>query len=236
MGDYHATYTAPHDAPSTQWDDIQRKHGNLPPAPPRATPAPWAPAPDAPRGAALLDGGASDVSDLEDEFQDDAFLEEYRAKRVAELRAAADAAARGDAVSTITAADYIVHVTHASRQGAWVVCHLFREGVGECADVDGALAEVAARAASGKDTTTPPPSFVRAPADDVTPGYPDAALPTLLVYHDGACVASLKGRADVAAPGGGRPTPASVLAALQRAAPGLLSVGGGGRGGGSDSE
>ena len=117
-----------------------------------------------------------------------------------------------------------------------MVCHLFREGVGECADVDGALAEVAARAASGKDTTTPPPSFVRAPADDVTPGYPDAALPTLLVYHDGACVASLKGRADVAAPGGGRPTPASVLAALQRAAPGLLSVGGGGRGGGSDSE
>jgi len=242
MGDYHTTYTAPPDAPSTQWDDHHRKLGNLPPVEKAAPPPARAPAPDAPRGAALLDGAASDVSDLEDEFGDDAFLEEYRAARLAELRAAA-ARAESAAVDTIAKADYLPRVTHASRGGRWVVCHLFRDGVGACADVDAALGEVARSArAAGSAAAAPAPALciVRAPADDITPGYPDAGLPTLLVYHDGACVASIKGVAAVAAPGGGRPSPASVLAALTGAAPAglrdVLGIKGGRKGEGSDSE
>ena len=77
-------------------------------------------------------------------------------------------------------------------------------------------------------------TFVRVPADDVTPGIPDAALPTLLAYSGGACVAKLTG---AAALGGVRATAEGMAAALARAAPGCLAGGRQPRGGsGSDSE
>jgi hypothetical protein len=77
MGDNHTVYARP-EGQTTQWEDIQRKRGNMAPAPPVWKPDAWAPAPDAPRGAALLDGDEEAVADLEGEFDDDRFLEEYR--------------------------------------------------------------------------------------------------------------------------------------------------------------
>jgi hypothetical protein len=77
MGDNHTTYTRI-EGTTTQWEDIQRKRGNLAPAEAVWKPDAWAPEAALPTGAALLDGDADAVSDLEGEFDDDRFLEEYR--------------------------------------------------------------------------------------------------------------------------------------------------------------
>ena len=81
MADYHFVYKDVEGA-STQWDDIQRKLGNLPPKPPAFKPPPFAPAPDAdslPKDKAWLDSKNEDeLEDLEDDLDDDRFLEEYR--------------------------------------------------------------------------------------------------------------------------------------------------------------
>jgi len=78
MADYHTTYKGP-EGESTQWEDIQRKLGNLAPKAPVWKPDAYAPEEEAPKGEALLkDKDADELSDLEDEFVDDRFMEEYR--------------------------------------------------------------------------------------------------------------------------------------------------------------
>ncbi len=69
---------------STEWDDIQRKLGNLPAKPPPSRPAPWIPAPDekeAIKDRAWLDNKTEEeLEELADDpdLDDDRFLEEYR--------------------------------------------------------------------------------------------------------------------------------------------------------------
>lgn len=81
--DYHFVYKDL-DGASTQWDDIQRKLGNLPPKPPAFKPAPFAPADDQesqPKDKAWInDKTEEELEDLEDDadLDDDRFLQEYR--------------------------------------------------------------------------------------------------------------------------------------------------------------
>lgn len=279
MGDNHTVYKNP-EGMTTQWEDIQRKRGNMAPAEPVWKPDAWAPAPDAPRGAALLDGDAEAVEDLEGEFDDDRFLEDYRCvsvclwegrrrenedqsvvpgartspsihllnsnselpstsqKRLAELRAAADAVPHPGAshLPTVTRAEYVERVTRASTTRP-VLAVLVREGGaagGPCSDAVAALASLAASPAGVGI------SAVRVEADEAASGpgrLPDAALPTLLVYQGGSAVAKLTGPAALGAAGGGRITPDSLLDAVRRAAPGVVGDGRtkGGRGGGRSS-
>ena len=83
MGDYHFVYKDVEGA-STQWDDIQRKLGNLPPKPAPFKPAPFTPADDPelrPKSNSWIDERtAEELEDLEDDadLDDDRFLEEYR--------------------------------------------------------------------------------------------------------------------------------------------------------------
>lgn len=83
MGDYHFVYKDL-DGASTQWDDLQRKHGNLPPKPPVFKPPAFAPAEDEsslPKDKSWIDRKTEDeLEDLDDDdaFDDDRFLEEYR--------------------------------------------------------------------------------------------------------------------------------------------------------------
>jgi uncharacterized membrane protein YgcG len=159
-------------------------------------------------------------------------------KRLAELRAAADAPppGAGGALPTVTRAEYVDRVTRAS-EAEPVLAVLVREAGpagGACSDAVAALAVIAGCAA-GRALTC-----VRVEADEAAAGpgrLPDAALPTLLVYHRGSAVAKLTGPAALGGGGGGRITPDSVLAAVRRAAPGVVvrgGSGGGGRGSGSD--
>lgn len=83
MANYHYVYKDVEGA-STQWDDIQRKLGNLPEKPPAFKPPPFAPAADddsKPKDKSWIDGKAEDqLEDLEDDphLDDDRFLHEYR--------------------------------------------------------------------------------------------------------------------------------------------------------------
>eukprot|EP00983_Pelagomonas_calceolata_P025657 804815-Pelagomonas_calceolata.AAC.8 len=64
----------------TEWEDLQRKYGNLPPKEEVWKPERYAPSPEIVKDKAWIDGHqeAEELSDLEDEFADDRFLEEYR--------------------------------------------------------------------------------------------------------------------------------------------------------------
>jgi len=69
---------------STEWDDIQRKLGNLPEKPPPKPTPGWVPESDrenAPKDAAWLqEKSIEELEDLEDDslMEDDRFLEQYR--------------------------------------------------------------------------------------------------------------------------------------------------------------
>lgn len=79
MGDYHFVYKDLEGA-STQWDDIQRKLGNLPEKPPAFKPPPFTPSSDdQPKDKTWIDSKTSEeLEDLEDDLDDDRFLQEYR--------------------------------------------------------------------------------------------------------------------------------------------------------------
>lgn len=78
MGDYHTYYTTGRDE-TTEWDDLQVKFGNKEKPPPKWKPDKYAPEEEVAKDEAWLDGkDEHDLSDLEDEFDDDAVLAEYR--------------------------------------------------------------------------------------------------------------------------------------------------------------
>ena len=78
MADDHTVYKGP-EGRTTQWEDIQRKMGNFPPKEPPSKPDPWTPDKGDSRDADWLDSrDEKELEDLEDEFEDDRFLEQYR--------------------------------------------------------------------------------------------------------------------------------------------------------------
>ncbi|XP_074267446.1 uncharacterized protein LOC141590784 [Silene latifolia] len=95
MADYHFVYKDLKGT-STQWDDIQRKLGNLPEKPPAFKPPDFTPADDEdslPKDKSWIDSKTHDeLEDLEDDFDDDRFLEDYRRKRLEEMKQAAKVA------------------------------------------------------------------------------------------------------------------------------------------------
>lgn len=83
MGDYHYIYKDV-EGTSTQWDDLQRKLGNLPEKPPPKPTPGWTPESDHKSGpkdrAWLEEKSVDELEDLADDpsLDDDRFLEEYR--------------------------------------------------------------------------------------------------------------------------------------------------------------
>lgn len=188
MADYHFVYKDVEGA-STQWDDIQRKLGNLPPKPPAFKPQPFTPAPDQtsiPKDKSWIDEKTEEeLEDLQDDpdLDDDRFLEDYRKKRLAEMREAAKVARFGSVIS-ITGSDFVREVSQAPPD-VWVVVILYKEGMAECALLMQCLEELAARYPSTK--------FVKIISTDCIPNYPDRNLPTLLVYNNSAVKANYVG-------------------------------------------
>ncbi|KAJ0450682.1 hypothetical protein HanHA300_Chr15g0559001 [Helianthus annuus] len=75
MGDYHFVYKDV-EGSSTQWDDIQRKLGNLPPKPPVFKPDPFTPAQDQHSKPNSIDHiTQEDLEDFEDDPDDRRFLQ-----------------------------------------------------------------------------------------------------------------------------------------------------------------
>jgi hypothetical protein len=235
MADYHTVYKG-NEEDTTEWDDIHRKLGNLPPKvrfflhatsasslsflfsshqPTQASllstsfypltqktkficnleQAPvWKPEPFAPKHD---DRPAKDVSsidaqpgtidaleELEDDFADDRFLEEYRRRRLQELRRGAERPRFGGLTHIGGGQEFVDQVTLAS-DDAWVVCHLSKDSVAECRVLNQCLESLAKRYLHTK--------FVKIVSTDCIPGYPDGNLPTVLVYNKTKCLKTVVG-------------------------------------------
>mmetsp|Transcript_44070 Transcript_44070/g.112524 ORF Transcript_44070/g.112524 Transcript_44070/m.112524 type:complete len:251 (+) Transcript_44070:173-925(+) len=206
MGDYHTYYTTGRDE-TTEWDDLQVKFGNKEKPPPKWKPDKYAPEEEVAKDEAWLDGkDEHDLSDLEDEFDDDAVLAEYRRKRLEEMRQEAKAP-RFDSVEQISGSEFVSEVTNAG-DGLWVVVHLFKDGVAPCKVLGMCLDELAKKYTSTK--------FRKIISTECIPKYPDANLPTVLIYKDKQCVKSLVGMV----PFGGRHcNPEQVAFTLNRFGP-----------------
>ncbi|KAF8118078.1 hypothetical protein N665_0006s0078 [Sinapis alba] len=210
MADYHFVYKDV-EGTSTQWDDIQRKLGNLPAKAPAFKPPAYTPEQDessAPKDQAWFDKKTEEeLEDLEDDkdLDDDRFLEDYRKKRLTELREAAKVRRYGS-VTPISSSDFVREVTQASAED-WVVVCLYKDGFAECGLLLGCLDELASR--------YPATKFVKIISTDCIPNYPDCNLPTLLVYHHGAVKGTHVGLKSV----GRRCTPESVALVLCQSEP-----------------
>uniref|UniRef100_A0A1D1YPN1 Phosducin-like protein 3 n=1 Tax=Anthurium amnicola TaxID=1678845 RepID=A0A1D1YPN1_9ARAE len=182
MADYHFVYKDVEGA-STQWDDIQRRLGNLPPKAEPFKPPPFSPSPvddgKPTKTAAWIDERTEEeLEDLEDDrdLDDDRFLEEYRKKRLAELTEAARVSRFGSVVP-IAGSDFVREVSQAPPD-VWVVVLLYKDGIAECVVLLRCLEELATR--------YPATKFVKIISTDCIPNYPDRNLPTILVYNNGA--------------------------------------------------
>ncbi|XP_052140597.1 uncharacterized protein LOC127760387 [Oryza glaberrima] len=209
MADYHFVYKDVEGA-STEWDDIQRRLGNLPPKPEPFKPPAYAPKVDAdeqPKSKEWLDAREPDeLEDLEDDLDDDRFLEQYRRMRLAELREAAKAAKFGSIVP-ITGSDFVREVSQAPSD-VWVVVFLYKDGIPECGLLQTCLEELATR--------YPATKFVKIISTDCIPNYPDRNVPTILVYNNSAVKGTYVGLHKF---GGKRCTPESVALALCQSEP-----------------
>ncbi|KAK4346048.1 hypothetical protein RND71_036224 [Anisodus tanguticus] len=181
MGDYHFVYKDV-EGTSTQWDDIQRKLGNLPPKAPVFKPDPFTPGEDDSSKSKDKDWidekNQDELDDLEDDpdLNDDRFLQEYRMKRMAEMREVAKIVRFGSVIP-ISGSDFVREVSQAP-EDIWVVVLLYKDGYSGCQILLQSLEELAT-----KYTVT---KFVKIISTDCIPNYPDCNLPTVLVYHNGA--------------------------------------------------
>jgi hypothetical protein len=188
MADYHFVYKDVEGA-STQWDDIQRKLGNLPPKPPAFKPDAFTPESDpysVPKDKSWIDQlSHDDLEVLEDDpdLDDDRFLQEYRKKRLAEMQDEAKQIRFGS-ILPISGSDFVREVSQAPSD-VWVVVLLFKEGFPECQLMLQCLDELARR--------YPATKFVKIISTDCIPNYPDRNLPTLLVYNNAAVKANYVG-------------------------------------------
>ncbi|KAI8002304.1 Phosducin-like protein 3 [Camellia lanceoleosa] len=188
MANYHFVYKDVEGA-STQWDDIQRKLGNLPPKPPAFKPPSFTPAEDEDskhKDKAWIDDRTEEqLEDLEDDpdLDDDRFLQEYRKKRLGELTQAAKVQRYGSVVP-ISGSDFVREVSQAPPD-VWVVVILYKDGYPECGLLLQCLEQLA--------TKYPATKFVKIISTDCIPHYPDCNLPTLLVYNNSAVKANYVG-------------------------------------------
>ncbi|KAF5763926.1 putative phosducin, thioredoxin-like domain, Thioredoxin-like superfamily [Helianthus annuus] len=217
MGDYHFVYKDV-EGSSTQWDDIQRKLGNLPPKPPAFKPHPFTPAQDQHYKPNSIDHKTQeDLEDFEDDPDDRRFLQKIGRERLAKMKRVAKAAKFGSIIP-ISGSDFVHEVSQASSD-VWVVVVLYKDGYPECGVLMQCLKELA--------TTYPATKFVQIVSTDCIPNYPDRNLPTVLVYSNGAVKASYVGLHKF----GRRCTPEGVAMVLCQSDPVLND----GQSGGEDS-
>lgn len=183
MADYHFVYKDL-EGSTTQWDDIQRKLGNLPPKPPPFKPPAFMPAEDEdskPKDKGWIDKKTEEeLEDLEDDLDEDRFLEEYRKKRLTEMREAAKVAKFGSVIP-ISGSDFVREVSQAPQE-IWVVVMLYKDGYPECRMLLQCLEDLAKR--------YPATKFVKIISTECIPNYPDRNLPTILVYNNSAVKAT----------------------------------------------
>ncbi|XP_012225456.1 viral IAP-associated factor homolog [Linepithema humile] len=115
-----------------------------------------------------------ELDELEDE-EDERVLEEYRQKRIAEMKELANKSKYGE-VREISAEDYVREVNNAG-EDVWVVLHLYKSGIPLCTLINQHLANLARK--------FPVTKFLKSISTTCIPNWPDSNLPTIFIYHNG---------------------------------------------------
>ena len=163
----------------TEWNDILRSKGIIPEKPKDPEPIIQEALLEAHQRAydnRLEDKDLDELAALEED-EDDAFLEQYRQKRMAEMNALAKASRFGS-VYPVQKVDFTREVTEAS-QNAYVFVFLSSstDGNVESRVLGEIWRELAAKYGDLK--------FCQIRADMCIEGYPERNCPTVLVYKDG---------------------------------------------------
>ncbi|XP_063705151.1 viral IAP-associated factor homolog [Culicoides brevitarsis] len=127
-----------------------------------------------------------ELEDSEDEF----VLQEYRNKRIAEMKALAEKNKFGT-LGEISGQDYVQEVNKAG-EGIWVVLHLYSRGVPFCQLLNQHLAVLAQK--------FPATKFLKSIATTCIPNYPEKNLPTVFVYFEGQMKRQFIGEVDLRGP------------------------------------
>ncbi|EQK99503.1 Thioredoxin-like fold protein [Ophiocordyceps sinensis CO18] len=160
----------------TEWNDILRKHGVIPEKPPSPTPMIEEAIAEGRRLAHenRLQGKDLDELDELEDLEDEAFLDQYRQKRMAELSNLQKKAVHGS-VYPISKPDYQREVTDASKDGP-VLLNLTSNNV-----ESRVLSELWRQAANEYGHV----KFCETGASQAIENYPDRNCPTILVYKNG---------------------------------------------------
>ncbi|KAI8144497.1 thioredoxin-like protein [Fennellomyces sp. T-0311] len=172
----------------TEWNDILRARGILPPKDEQSKESIEDMYVEAlntrkQEQESLENKTLDELDELEDELDDDRIILEYRKKRMQEMQKLAEKDKYGD-VTQISKPDFIKEVTEASKD-CYVVVHLFKDYIPACKLMNQHLAELAKEFKSTK--------FVKIVSDQCIPNYPDRNVPTLLVYGEGDIKANIVG-------------------------------------------
>ncbi|KAM4797401.1 phosducin-like protein 3 [Rhinophrynus dorsalis] len=163
----------------TEWNDILRKKGILPPK--------EKPKDEEEEEVEILqqqsvvktyeDMTLEELEENEDEFseEDERAIELYRQQRMAQWQASQLKNQFGE-VLEISGQDYVQEVTKAGKD-LWVILHLYKQGIPLCTLINQHLAGLARKFKDVK--------FVKAISTTCIPNYPDKNLPTIFIYLDG---------------------------------------------------
>lgn len=130
-----------------------------------------------------------ELDELEDS-EDEAVLQEYRNKRIAELKAFASKAKYGS-VREITGEEYVNEVNKAGGD-VWVILLLYARGLPFCSLLNQYFTELAMK--------YPTVKFLRSIAQTCIPNFPDKNLPTIFVYQNGQMKKQFLGGLELRAP------------------------------------
>uniref|UniRef100_A0A3Q3F1K0 Phosducin-like protein 3 n=1 Tax=Labrus bergylta TaxID=56723 RepID=A0A3Q3F1K0_9LABR len=170
----------------TEWNDILRKKGILPP---KETPKDDEEEELALQQQSIVktyeDMTLDELEENEDEFgeEDEAAIEMYRQKRLAEWKATQMKNVFGEVVE-ISGQDYVKEVNKAG-EGIWVVLHLYKQGIPLCTLINQHLSMLARK--------FPQTKFLKSISTTCIPNYPDRNLPTIFVYFEGEMKAQFIG-------------------------------------------
>lgn len=120
---------------------------------------------------------------LTDDVEEDT-LQEYRRKRLAELRSAHWAAKFGH-VLQVFRTNFVREVTDASADGQWVLCLLSVDALQSCQIISAPWEEAARKFPSVK--------FMRGVASEVVENFPDDSVPAVFIYRNKECAKQIIG-------------------------------------------
>ncbi|XP_051762545.1 phosducin-like protein 3 [Ctenopharyngodon idella] len=170
----------------TEWNDILRKKGILPP---KEAPAEEEEDEQLHQPQSVVKTYESmtleELEENEDEFndEDELAIELYRQKRLAEWKANQIKNTFGE-LSEISGQDYVQEVNNAGA-GIWVVLHLYKPGIPLCTLINQHLSQLASK--------FPQTKFLKSVSITCIPNYPDRNLPTVFVYYEGEMKAQFIG-------------------------------------------